>query len=64
MPETTIAEPQGSGAMTPHRIAKILQVYNDDERDVFIKVMQEEDDEMGFFELSRYHGPHPSLQLP
>jgi Aspartyl protease len=34
--------------MTPHRIAKILQAYNDDECDAFIKVMQEEDDEMGF----------------
>jgi hypothetical protein len=34
--------------MTPHQIAKILQAYNDDEWDAFIKVMQEEDDEMGF----------------
>jgi gag-polyprotein putative aspartyl protease len=43
-----VVEPQGSDAMTPHRIAKILQAYNDDEHDAFIKVMQEEDDKMGF----------------
>jgi hypothetical protein len=34
--------------MTPHWIAKILHAYNNDERDEFIRVMQEEDDEMGF----------------
>jgi hypothetical protein len=34
--------------MTPYWIAKILQAYNDDECDLFIKVMQEEDDKMGF----------------
>jgi hypothetical protein len=43
-----VAKPQESCAMTPHRIAKILQAYNNDEHDAFIKVMQEEDDEMGF----------------
>jgi hypothetical protein len=43
-----VVEPQESCATTPHRIAKILQAYNDDKRDAFIKVMQEEDDEMGF----------------
>jgi hypothetical protein len=43
-----VVKPQESCTMTPHRIAKILQAYNDDERDTFIKVMQEEDDKMGF----------------
>jgi hypothetical protein len=46
--KTKVVEPQESCAMTPHRIAKILQAYNDGECDAFIKVMQEEDDKMGF----------------
>jgi hypothetical protein len=48
MKEAKVVETQESGTTTPYQIAKILQSYNDDERDVFIKVMQEEDDEMGF----------------
>jgi Aspartyl protease len=43
-----VVESQESGATSPHQIAKILQAYDNDERDVFIKVMQEEDDKMGF----------------
>jgi hypothetical protein len=43
-----VVEPRESCATTPYQIAKILQVYNDDEHVAFIKVMQEEDDEMGF----------------
>jgi hypothetical protein len=43
-----VVNTQEPEAMTPHRIAKILQAYNNDECDEFIKVMQEEDNEMGF----------------
>jgi Aspartyl protease len=43
-----VVKTQESKAMTPCQIAKILQAYNDDERNLFIKVMQEEDNEMGF----------------
>jgi hypothetical protein len=46
--QARVANTQESKAMTPHQIAKILQVYNDDECNAFIKVMQEEDDKMGF----------------
>jgi hypothetical protein len=46
--QVTAVETQESEAVTPYRIAKILQAYNDDERNSFTKVMQEEDDEMGF----------------
>jgi hypothetical protein len=46
--QAKVVNTQESEAMTPHQIAKILQAYNDDERDSFIKVMQEEDNEMGF----------------
>jgi hypothetical protein len=34
--------------MTPHEIAKILKVYGDDERNLFVKTMQDEGEELGF----------------
>jgi Retrotransposon gag protein len=42
------ADTQESKAMTPHKIAKILKAYGDDERDLFIKTMQDEGEELGF----------------
>jgi hypothetical protein len=46
--QARVVDTQESEAMTPHWIAKILQAYNNDKCDLFIKVMQEEDDKMGF----------------
>jgi hypothetical protein len=34
--------------MTPHEIAKILKAYGDDERDLFVKTMQDKGEELGF----------------
>ena len=42
------ADVQESKAMTPHEIAKILKAYGDDERNLFIKTMQDEGEEVGF----------------
>jgi hypothetical protein len=39
---------QESRAMTPCKIAKILKAYGDDERDLFVKTMQDEGEELGF----------------
>jgi threonine aldolase len=46
--QAKVANTQESKAMTPHKIAKILKVYGDDERDLFVKTMQEEGEELGF----------------
>jgi hypothetical protein len=48
MKKVKVVETKESSATSPYQIAKILQAYNDDECDTFIKVMQEEDDKMGF----------------
>jgi hypothetical protein len=42
------ADTQESKAMTPHEIAKILKAYGDDKRDLFVKTMQDEGEELGF----------------
>jgi hypothetical protein len=42
------ANTQESKAMTPHEIAKILKAYGDDERDLFVKTMQDKGEELGF----------------
>jgi Zinc knuckle len=42
------ADVQESKAMTPYEVAKILKAYGDDERDLFVKTMQDEGEELGF----------------
>jgi Zinc knuckle len=46
--QARMANTQESKAMTPHEIAKILKAYGDDERNLFVKTMQEEGEELGF----------------
>jgi Zinc knuckle len=46
--QARMADTQELKAITPHEIAKILKAYGDDKRDLFIKTMQDEGEELGF----------------